>query len=222
MTHNAQPSPKTSRGPLAVAAGLTVLAAYLGYQAARAASVNRVAHRPADDAPPSAARTSLLHSLLGTGGSLPAARTITVNRPRDEVFAFWADLSNLPKVMRGVDTVTVQDGVATWHLKGPGGQTADLRTVITDQRAGEHLAWASTEDSAVRASGRVTFRDAPAGRGTEIAAELFYAPPLGEVGRWMATLFQTDPALQGRRDLRRFKMLMEAGEIATNGNPTPN
>ena len=67
----------------------------------------------------------------------------------------------------------------------------------------------------------MTFRDAPGGRGTEVEAIIAYVPPAGELGRWVAKLFQAEPAIQGRRELKRFKMLMETGEIATSATRKP-
>ena len=98
------------------------------------------------------------------------------------------------------------------------GRCVHMETCITTNVENEVLAWASTDNSAIKAAGKVTFRDAPAGRGTELEAELSYVPPMGEIGRLIGKLFQTNPLIQGRRELRRFKMLMETGEIATNKN----
>lgn len=189
---------------LAVGAGAV---AYIGYSMAKSSTQNRVAFRPDDDAP---ARTARDKPVSG--------RTITINRPRAELFAYWVEFSNLPTFMQGVRAVTMEGEVALWDMSGPQGQTASLRTILTERRDDEYLAWQSTEASDVEASGQITFRDAPAGRGTEIEAEVNYHPPLGDVGRWIGKLFQADPVLQGRRELRRFKMLMETGEIATNAN----
>jgi uncharacterized membrane protein len=44
---------------------------------------------------------------------------------------------------------------------------------------------------------------------------LQYNPPAGIVGAQVAKLFGEEPALQVEDDLRRFKRLMEAGEILT-------
>ena len=63
-------------------------------------------------------------------------------------------------------------------------------------------------------SGRVEFRDAGQ-RGTVVTATITYDPPFGVVGKIIAKMFQREPAIQARRDLRRFKQLMETGEIAT-------
>ena len=63
------------------------------------------------------------------------------------------------------------------------------------------------------------FRDAPPGRGTEITATIVYDPPGGDLGKLIAKLFQKEPKIQARRDLRRFKQLMETGEISTSEAP---
>jgi len=47
-------------------------------------------------------------------------------------------------------------------------------------------------------------------------------PPAGEVGRLVAKLFQREPRIQGRREMKRFKMLMETGEVATSANRKPD
>lgn len=190
-----------------VALGVAAATVYVGYAMAKSAGQNRVVDRPHDDMP---VRT---HK-----GQPVAGRTVTINRPRDELFAFCADASNLSQFMQSIRQVTVEGEVAAWEILGPLGHSVTLRTTITDRGENEFVAWKSTQDSDVQASGRISFRDAPAGRGTEVEAEITYHPPLGEVGRWLGKIFHTDPIVQGRRELRRFKMLMETGEIATNQN----
>ncbi|MFN3527330.1 MAG: cyclase, partial [Paracoccus sp. (in: a-proteobacteria)] len=89
---------------------------------------------------------------------------------------------------------------------------------ITEDVPGEVIAWASTDASQIETKGRITFRDAPGKRGTEVTAIIGYAPPFGALGRVVAMLFQADPAIQGRRELKRLKMFLETGEIATPRN----
>lgn len=197
----------TDNRALLLVLGFGAAAAYAAFAVARSSTQNRVDFRPDDDAP---ARTAKDHPVAG--------RTITINRPRADLFAFWADFANLSQFMQSITNVAMEGDVARWDIAGPLGQTMTLRTTMTNRRDNEYLAWQSTENSDVKASGRILFRDAPAGRGTEVEAELTYHPPMGEVGRWIGKLFQTDPVIQGRRELRRFKMLMETGEIATNKN----
>ena len=106
-------------------------------------------------------------------------------------------------------------GARTWVVKAPGGKSVEWVAAITDEREGEYIAWASEEGADVPNSGRVDFRDAQGDRGTVVTATILYDPPGGVIGKVIAKMFQREPAIQARRDLRRFKQLMETGEIAT-------
>jgi len=195
-----------------LALGLSIGAVAITYVVVNSMTQNRVALRSIDDAP---VRTSKAKQ---TGNAALVGRTITINRPRAELFAFWANFANLPQFMQSLSSLVVNGDIARWKIAAPMGRFVELETRITANIENEMLSWESTENSEMKAKGKVTFRDAPAGRGTELEAELFYVPPLGEVGRLIGKVFQIDPLIQGRRELRRFKMLMEAGEIATNKN----
>jgi uncharacterized membrane protein len=165
------------------------------------------------DSAPARTRRALPRGETLTGNAL------TVNRDRAELFAFWRDFANLPTFMENVRRVVPCDGnTSVWTIAAPGGTEIALPTEVVEERAGELIAWRTLPDSDVEARGEVRFRDAPAGRGTVVEATVAYVPPGGEVGRLIAKLFQREPAIQGRRELRRFKMLMETGEIATSAN----
>ena len=147
-------------------------------------------------------------------------RTITVNRSREEIYAFWRDFRNLARFMENVESVRMDDGRRShWVVKAPGGKTVEWDSVLTEEEDGRLLAWESTEDADIKNSGRIEFRDAPPGRGTEITATIVYDPPGGDIGKLIAKLFQKEPKIQARRDLRRFKQLMETGEISTSEAP---
>jgi uncharacterized membrane protein len=82
------------------------------------------------------------------------------------------------------------------------------------------IAWQTVEDSAIRHWGIVRFTPAPGDRGTEVKVELEYEPVAGTLGAAIAQLFGEEPAQQVEEDLRRFKRIMEAGEIpTTEGQP---
>jgi uncharacterized membrane protein len=147
-------------------------------------------------------------------------RTITVNRPRDELYAFWRDFRNLARFMENVESVEVADNQRShWVVKAPAGKTVEWDSVLTEEEEGRVLAWESVEGADIKNTGRIEFRDAPAGRGTEITATIVYDPPGGDIGKLIAKLFQKEPKIQARRDLRRFKQLMETGEISTSEAP---
>jgi len=174
-----------------------------------------------DDAPLSASKhnsaavEAMTDSLLEKRGDAIVGRAVTINRPRAELFAYFRDFTNLPTFMDNVERIDVLDAKRS-HLvvKAPGGKTVEWDSVVTNEVEGEYIAWASEPGADIDNSGRVDFRDAGA-RGTVVTATLLYDPPAGVVGKLIAKLFQREPAIQARRDLRRFKQLMETGEVAT-------
>lgn len=144
------------------------------------------------------------------------SRTVTINRPRAELFAWWRDFANLARVMENVERIEVLDARRShWVVKAPGGKTVEWVSSITEEQDGAFIAWASEPGAGVPNSGRIDFRDAQANRGTIVTATILYDPPSGTIGKLIAKMFQREPAIQARRDLRRFKQLMETGEIAT-------
>ena len=146
-------------------------------------------------------------------------RTVTIGRPRAELYAFWRDFRNLAHFMENIDDVTVGEGDRShWVIKAPAGRTVEFDTVITEDEPDSVIGWEST-DGDIKSAGRVEFFDAPPGRGSWVRVTMAYDPPGGEIGKAIAKLFQKEPKIQARRDLRRFKQLMEAGEISTTEAP---
>ena len=147
-------------------------------------------------------------------------RTVTINRPRAELYAFWRDFRNLASFMENVESVSPGDGQRShWVIKAPAGKTVEWDSILTEDVEGEVIAWESAEGADVKNTGRIEFRDNSAGRGTEVSATIVYDPPAGEIGKLIAKLFQKEPKIQARRELRRFKQLMETGEISTSEAP---
>lgn len=190
---------------------LGTIAGATGYALYQQQTRNSVDFRPPDSAPSRTARGGRQDGYAITG------RTVTINKPRRELYDYWRDFKNLPHFMEHVQDIEISGDSLVWTFAAPMGEVSvDAR--IIDDREGEIIAWESTPESQIEAHGHVRFRDAPANRGTEVEAQVAYIPPAGRVGQWIAKAFQTDPAIQGRRELKRFKMLMETGEIATNRN----
>jgi uncharacterized membrane protein len=145
---------------------------------------------------------------------LHVSKSITVRRPREEVYRFWRDLENLPRFMRHLQAVTSgSDGRSHWIARAPAGQRVEWDAEIVDEQEYERLSWRTLEGSDIRHEGTVQFRDAPADRGTEVDVELHYEPPAGNVGAAVAKLFGEEPSQQIRDDLRRCKQVMETGEV---------
>jgi uncharacterized membrane protein len=165
-----------------------------------------------DSAPGFTARRSF-------GDYCVVGRTVTIARPRQELYRFWRNFSNLPQFMENLDRVEPAAGGPdhnTWFIKAPAGTLYAVDTRIAREVEGELIAWRSTEGSQIDTEGRVTFEDAPGERGTRVGLIIAYKPPGGALGNAIATLARRSPELQARHDLKRFKMLMETGEIATS------
>ena len=156
----------------------------------------------------------------GDKGAL-IGRTVTINRPRQEVYARWRDFARFPDFMDNVRSVEkIDDKKARWTIEAPAGQTVELLTETTHDVPGERIAWRSVEGSQITTAGEALFRDAAPGRGTIVQLVMTYGPPAGTVGKLVAKLFQREPRIQARRDLRRFKQLLETGEVTVNASPS--
>jgi uncharacterized membrane protein len=144
---------------------------------------------------------------------------ITVRRPRQDVYAFWHDFQNLPRFMAHVESVQTVNGRSHWRAKAPVG-TVEWDAEVVDDRPGELISWRSIGGSGVGHSGMVRFVDAPGDRGTEIHVDMQYSAPGGPFGEAAAKLFGEEPEQQTKDDLRRFKQVMETGEVVrSEGSP---
>jgi uncharacterized membrane protein len=148
-------------------------------------------------------------------------RTVTIDWPREEIYAFWRHLPNLVGIMENIERIDLVDKKRShWVVKAPGDRTVEWDSVIVDDEPGRMISWQSVEGSDIRTSGRVEFVDAPPGRGTYVRATVAYDPPGGVIGQWIAKLLQREPNLQTRRDLRRLKQFLETGEITSSASPS--
>ena len=152
----------------------------------------------------------------GRPGPLRLQATVTVNTSPEEAFACWRDLRNLPRFMGHLESVTPSpdsDSRSHWVAKAPLGRKVSWDAEITSEDPGQRLAWRSLPGSRIDNSGTVHFAAAPGDRGTEVKVVLHYDVPGGRLGRTVAKLFGEEPEQQVRDDLRRFKQVMETGDI---------
>lgn len=148
------------------------------------------------------------------------AKTVTINRDAHALYSFWRDFRNLPLFMENIESVTVYDDHRShWKVKGPANTDVEWDSVIVEDIPGQVIEWRSADDASVKNRGRIEFRDSGNGRGTWVSAVIAYDPPGGKLGQAIAKLFGREPKVQARRDLRRFKQLMETGEIANSEPP---
>jgi uncharacterized membrane protein len=145
-----------------------------------------------------------------------ATKTLTINKPAPELYQYWHNFENLPSFMKHLQSVKVIDKVKShWVTRGPLGGTVEWDAIIIEDFENQSISWTSTERADVANTGSIRFTPLSHDRGTEVKVEIEYNPPAGAIGDKLLGLFGESPKQQLGDDLRRFKMLMEAGEIAT-------
>lgn len=146
--------------------------------------------------------------------------SIMIDKSPEELFSFWRDFKNLPLFMKHLESVTELDQRRThWVAKGMDGIGGNIKVEwdaeIYNEVENELIAWRSVDDADVVNAGSVRFQTGPQGHGTYVRVTLNYNPPAGSVGATVAQLLGKEPGQLIKEELRRFKQLMETGEIAT-------
>lgn len=158
---------------------------------------------------------------VGLDQAIRVEKTVTINRPASELYGVWRQFENLPRFMRHLESVQVQDDRHShWVVKAPLDQRIEWDAVIVDDQPDRLIAWTSVDAADIEHSGFVRFQPATGDRGTEVKVVMEYQPPGGVMAAAIAKLFGEEPEQQIGDDLSRFKQLMETGEIATtDGQP---
>lgn len=159
----------------------------------------------------------------GHGASLrETVQSVAVNRSPEECYGFWRQLENLPRILQHVESIEkTGNRTSHWVVKGPGGMRVEWDAEITEDVPNEAIGWRTSEGADIVHSGRVTFERAPEGHGTFVKMRMNYEPPAGKVGVAIAKLLGKEPGQLARGDIRRFKNILETGEIPTiEGQPS--
>jgi uncharacterized membrane protein len=196
--------------PLAAAATALIYRGATGHCPIYAAARINTAAGPAD------ARVAL----SGRRG-INVEEVVTINRSPAELYRFWRNVEQLPLFMQHVLAVKQLDERRShWVARGPAGRTVEWDAEVINEIPNELIGWRTLHHADVISAGSVRFMSARGGRGTEVRARLQYNPPGGKVGSAIARMFGEEPSQTIHEDLRRFKQLMEAGEIpTTDGQP---
>ncbi|MEH1808995.1 SRPBCC family protein [Nostoc sp.] len=159
---------------------------------------------------------------IGINQPIKVEKTVTINKSAEELYRFWHNFENLPTFMKHLKSVKVHNEKRShWIANAPLDNSVEWDADILEDRENEFISWASVEGADIDNSGFVRFKKAPGDRGTEVKVVLEYNPPGGALTATLAKLFGEEPEQQIGDELRRFKMLMEAGEIATTeGQPS--
>jgi uncharacterized membrane protein len=147
--------------------------------------------------------------------------SIVTGKTPEECYRFWRNIENLPRFMDNLQSVQAFDERRFhWVAKGAGGRPLEWDCEITEDRPGAALAWRTLNGAEVPNAGSVIFEPLPHGRGTIVRLSVHYSPVDGQLTAALAKLLRQDPQSKVHEDLRRFKQLLESGEIATtHGQP---
>ncbi|WP_162601776.1 SRPBCC family protein [Occallatibacter savannae] len=144
-----------------------------------------------------------------------------LNASPEQAYKLWRNFKGLPRFMAHLKSVRELDSRRSeWIALGPGQREIRWHAEITDDTPNQRIAWRSLPNSDVYTSGSVEFRSDPQGRGTFVSANVRYGIPGGSVTSGLAALFGKNPEFVVREDLRRFKQLLETGEVPTTRGQT--
>lgn len=144
----------------------------------------------------------------------PVFDSIIVEAPVDVAYAFWRDVTNLPSLIRDLESVEeLGEGRSRWRALGPQGRVAQWEAEIIEEVENTSISWRALSGARPFNSGTVRFRTVPGGRGTMISVEMRYSPPAGKLGAALLKLMRREPGQLVAEALRNFKQIMETGEI---------
>jgi uncharacterized membrane protein len=148
--------------------------------------------------------------------------SVVVARTAQECYEFWRDPTNMPRISPMVESVTVLDErISRWCIKSPLGKSIEWDSKVTGEKPGERISWRSVDGGGLYHAGVVRFERATGGRGTLVSVSMHFRVPGGPAGLGLAKLLGSHPRSEIKEDLRRFKQLLEAGEIpTTRGQPS--
>lgn len=158
----------------------------------------------------------LLQSLKAEGAegdTIVIERSVTIMKPRQEIYRFFRDFENLPRFMRHLESVQVHNGRSHWRAKAPAGMSVEWDAELLEERPGDLLRWRSLPGSDVAHFGSVRFEDASGSRGTEVTVHLEYVPPGGSLGQVIAKILGDDPETEVEEDLQQLKRMLEQGTV---------
>jgi uncharacterized membrane protein len=191
-----------------IGAGLTLIGAGLLYRGA-------TGHCMCYEAMGVSTASPNQNSVIPAKQGVQVEKTIFVDRPVEEVYEVWRDLSNLPRAFKHLQSVEVQDGHNShWVARGPAGIAVEWDAEVLNDHENRLIAWRSLPDSQVDTAGSVRFK--PRGdHSTEVTVTLRYNPPGGKVADHVASWMGSDLQSLLNEDLATFKQTMESGHMGS-------
>jgi uncharacterized membrane protein len=157
-----------------------------------------------------------------TASAVHVRESLTIDRPAVEVYRFWRELENLPRVMPQLRSVREGAGRRSrWEMRAPAGVVIGWDAELVADRPGEVIAWRSLEGTLMPNEGSVRFTPIGPER-TEVRLSFAYHPPAGSVGAALARVLGEAPSQHVREALRRLKRTLETGTVIGTDYASPS
>lgn len=162
---------------------------------------------------------------VNDSGQVRVRKSLFIRKSPEECYEAWKNFESFPIFMRHLVSVTSSNGNGRshWVAKAPAGRTIEWDAEVTSDIPNQLIAWQSLPGAEVPNQGTVRFEPAPGRRGTYVTVEISYGAPGGVMGATIARMFREEPLPQLKDDLRRFKQMIEIGEVVlSDGSPEGN
>ncbi|MEO7741356.1 MAG: SRPBCC family protein [Usitatibacter sp.] len=169
------------------------------------------------------ARTTANENLgaLMKGKGIYIEKTLHIDAPVEQVFAYWRNLENFPQWMSHVREVRyLGSDRFHWAVDGPAGIPVEWDSELLNVSENREMTWRAVEGSDVDHTGRVRFE--PDATGTRVHVQLKYAPPGGVIGHAVAKAFGVDPKSEMDEDLLRLKSMIETERVPRDAPAMPH
>jgi uncharacterized membrane protein len=163
-----------------------------------------------------AASAGPIADMVGTETS--NTRSVVIMRTAADVYAFWKDFGKAPLWMEHVQSVSpLDDRHARWIRKSSVAGSLEWITEVVEDVPNRSVSWRIPANAHCNCDlyGNVVFNEIEHGRGTAVTLSIRYKMHAGLLHSGATLIIGQEPARHIGEDLRRFKMLLEAGEIAT-------
>lgn len=142
----------------------------------------------------------------------PIEASVVIGRPRDEVFRFYRDFTNLPRFLGDVMRVEpLGRSASRWTIQGPLHTKVTWTVRVTEERANELIRYETVTAAPLRTRWEVSFGPGPRDEVTEVREVI--RSPLGALGRIALAGLGKNPGQEVAANLRRLKELLETGVV---------
>jgi uncharacterized membrane protein len=155
---------------------------------------------------------------VGPEAGIHIEKTIRILAPAEDLYAFWADPENYPKVFSHIRSVQREgEDSYRWEIDGPAGVPMSWAAAIVRREPDKLVEWRSEEGAVIENHGVIHIEPEDNGY-TRVHLQMTYNPPAGLVGHAVAVLLGQDPRSMMETEFVRLKSIFEEGKTRAHGH----